>query len=367
NGKDLTSRTRGAFVIDLFGHTHATVRSKFPDIFQHVLNFVKPERDQNRDKPIRENWWLFGRTRGEIREALKGLKRYIATVETAKYRFFTFLNNLVLPDNMLVAIALDDAYDLGVLSSRHHIIWALATGSDLGGNTPRYNKSRCFETFPFPDANNKQKEQIRTIAEQLDAHRKQRQALYSTLTITDMYNVMEKMRKRESLNAKEQRIHEQGLVSILLQLHNELDNAVSDAYIWPANISEEEILEKLVALNKERAAEEARGLIRWIRPEYQNPGGVHQTGLDIGITEEYSVNASTELPEWPKNLAEQAQAIQRIIQQYQHPISATYINNQFKKATKASLALRGQQIGNILETISMLGLLRKTDEGLFVR
>lgn len=34
---------------------------------------------------------------------------------------------------------------------------------------------------------------------------------------------------------------------------------------------DEAVLERLVALNAERAAEEARGLIRWLRPEYQNP------------------------------------------------------------------------------------------------
>src|SRR5436305_844237 len=84
-------------------------------------------------------------------------------------------------------------------------------------------------------------------------------------------------RNGEALNAKDQKIHEQGLISILLQLHNELDAAVAAAYGWPANLTEEEILEKLVALNKERAAEEARGLIRWLRPEYQNPQGFQQT------------------------------------------------------------------------------------------
>ena len=75
----------------------------------------------------------------------------------------------------------------------------------------------------------------------------------------------------------------------------------------------------------------------------------------------------TELSEWPKSLAELAQAVQRMLQQYQHPVSATDINRQFKKATKSATASREQQIGHILETISTLGLLRRTEEGLFVR
>lgn len=272
-----------------------------------------------------------------------------------------------MPDSTIVAFGLDDSFFLGVLSSKIHVIWSLAAGGRLGiGNDSRYNSTRCFQTFPLPIGTEAQKQQIRNIAEQLDAHRKQRQALHPTLTITDMYNVLEKLRNGQPINAKDQKTHEQGLVSILLQLHNELDAAVAAAYGWPANLTEEEILEKLVALNKERAAEEARGLIRWLRPEYQNPQGIQQTSLDVTTTE--AVGASTtELSEWPKNLAGQAQAVQRIIQQYQHPISATDISRQFKKATKVAAASREQQIGQLLETISTLGLLRKTGDGLFVR
>ncbi|MEP7377885.1 MAG: DNA methyltransferase, partial [Chitinophagaceae bacterium] len=255
NGKDLTDQPRGVKVIDLFGLSIEDVRSKFPEVYQWVYDRVKPERDLNNRLSYKNNWWIFGEPRSNLRPALVGLSRYIATVETSKHRFFTFMDQTILPDNMLIAIAVDDAYYLGILSSNIHIIWSLATGSDLGGNTPRYNKSRCFETFSFPEVNNDQRQLIRTIAEQLDRHRKRQQALHSTSTITDMYNVLEKVRIGEKLNAKEQKIHEQGLINILLQLHHELDDAVAAAYGWPANLTNEEILEKLVALNKERAAE----------------------------------------------------------------------------------------------------------------
>jgi hypothetical protein len=180
-----------------------------------------------------------------------------------------------------------------------------------------------------------------------------------------MYNVLEKLRSGEALNAKDQKIHEQGLVSILLQLHNELDAAVAAAYGWPANLTEAAILENLVALNKERAAEEANGLIRWLRPEYQNPQGTQQTGMNM-ITPE-TAKPTTELPEWPKSLAEQAQAVQRMLQQFNHPISAADINRKFVEAKKAANASREQQIGHLLETICTLGLLRKTEDGGYVR
>lgn len=62
-----------------------------------------------------------------------------------------------------------------------------------------------------------------------------------------------------------------GLVGILRQFHDELDAAVADAYGWAAGLSEGEILERLVQLNAKRAAEEAAGLVRWLRPAYQAP------------------------------------------------------------------------------------------------
>ncbi|MEX1233126.1 MAG: hypothetical protein WEB58_22945 [Planctomycetaceae bacterium] len=46
-------------------------------------------------------------------------------------------------------------------------------------------------------------------------------------------------------------------MSVLQQIHDELDAAVFDAYGWPASLTDEEILERLVALNAERAEEAA--------------------------------------------------------------------------------------------------------------
>jgi len=227
NGRDLTDRPRGVLVLDLNDLTADEVRARFPEVYQWLLERVKPERNQNNRASYRDNWWIHGEPRKELRKALAGLPRYIATIETAKHRPFVFLDATILPDNMLVAIASDDAFVLGVLSSRLHVIWALAAGGRLGfGNDPRYNKTRCFEPFPFPDASYSQNQKVRNLAEQLDAHRKRQQELHPNLTLTGMYNVLEKLRTGELLTSKEKDIHEQGLVSILRQLHDDLDAAV---------------------------------------------------------------------------------------------------------------------------------------------
>jgi hypothetical protein len=245
NGRDLTDRPRGVLVIDLFDLPLEEVRERFPAVYQWLYDRGKPERDAKATygpdaAQYAAKWWLFGKPRGTFRPALAGLPRYIATVETSKHRFFVFLDAAILPDNMLVNVAVDDAHFLGVLSSRIHVCWALATGGRLGvGNDPRYNKTRCFETFPFPACTDAQKQRIRDLGEQLDEHRKRQQAVHPKLTLTGMYNVLEKLRKGEPLTSKDKAIHEAGLVGVLKQIHDELDAAVADAYGWPVDLSDE--------------------------------------------------------------------------------------------------------------------------------
>jgi hypothetical protein len=95
NGRDLTRRSRGVMVVDLFGLTEAEVRQRFPDVYQWVLERVKPQRDSRAGRTVdadqyAREWWLFGKTRPDLRRALRGLDRYIATVETARHRCSSF-------------------------------------------------------------------------------------------------------------------------------------------------------------------------------------------------------------------------------------------------------------------------------------
>lgn len=85
----------------------------------------------------------------------------MTTPATAKHSVFQFYDIAILPDDALISVASQDAFFLGVLSSRIHSSWALATGGDLGGNTPRYSNSCCLQTFPFPEATHEQKQNIR--------------------------------------------------------------------------------------------------------------------------------------------------------------------------------------------------------------
>jgi hypothetical protein len=116
--------------------------------------------------------------------------------------------------------------------------------------------------------------EVSDVASEIDRHRKRALAEHPHLTMTGLYNVLERLRagtSPEALDDAERRIFDDGLVLILKELHDRLDAAVADAYGWPADLADEDILARLVALNKERAQEEARGLVRWLRPDYQIP------------------------------------------------------------------------------------------------
>jgi hypothetical protein len=362
NGRDLTATPRNVMVIDLFGLTAEEVRARFPAVYQWVYERVKPERDQNNRASYRDNWWIHGEPRAALRPALAGLSRYIATVETSRRRFFVFLDAAILPDNKLVNIALDDAYFLGVLSSRVHVTWALAAGSWLGvGNDPVYVKTACFEKFPFPAATDAQPARIRAIAERLDSHRKRQQAQHPKLTLTDMYNVLEKLRAGEPLSARDKTVHEQGLVSVLRQLHDELDAAMFDAYGWPVTLTDEEILERLVALNAARAAEEAQGLVRWLRPEYQAPTQYSIRNTQQALiqeTPEEAQPAARPLQPWPCRMAEQAQAVRGALARQAGPASAAQVAAAFAAAP-------ADRVAELLETLVTLGQARQTVEGRF--
>jgi type II restriction/modification system DNA methylase subunit YeeA len=151
-----------------------------------------------------------------------------------------------LPDSRLYVFAREDDYFFGVLHSRVHEVWSLATSSRHGvGNDPTYNNTTCFETYPFPwppgqePADDPLVQAIAQAAQELDEKRRNwlnppgaSEAELKKRTLTNLYNERPRW---------------------LDLAHQKLDHAVLDAYGWPHDISDEEILERLLALNLARA------------------------------------------------------------------------------------------------------------------
>jgi hypothetical protein len=368
NGRDLLQKPRNSFVIDLFGLKENEVLERYPKAYQWIIERVKPERDQNNRKSYRDNWWIFGEPRANLRPALKQIKRYIATAETAKHRPFIFLDNNVVSDNRIIVIAIDDSYYLGILSSQIHVNWSIIAGGTLE-DRPVYSKTTCFDPFPFPDPTPEQKQKIRELGDRLDSHRKQVQAAHPEITITGMYNLLEKLRAGQEFTEADRAYNNKALVSTLKQIHDQLDQAVFAAYgwqdLWAAQQTgtdiNETILERLVALNAERAAEERNGLIRWLRPEYQNPNQTTATQAEIIDSSETTETIVTpiEQQKWPTAAKAQLAAIRDLLRTSSGEWTALQIANQF---TGRNTQKKLDAIGENLDRLEWFGLLIHREE-----
>ena len=325
SGRDITQRHRDLYAIDLFGFDIKKIQEEHPFIFQWLIDRVKPEREQNNNPVLLKNWWVFEKSRNTFRPTIKAIDRFIVTSLTSKHRFFVFEISRTIADSTTVIFALDDGFHFGVLSSRIHTFWSTEAGSRLGvGNDPRYIKTVCFDPFPFPDPIPEQKQKIRELGDRLDTHRKQVQAAHPEITITGMYNLLEKLRAGQPFTDGDREYNNKALVSTLKQIHDELDAAVLEAYGWqdlltaqqtgkPAEEINETILERLVALNAERAAEERNGLIRWLRPEYQAPDKTQSTQTVLEGVGEAEVIAPIEQQKWPTQPKAQLAAIRDLL------------------------------------------------------
>ena len=242
NGVDITQRPRDMWIIDFGTNRTEEDAALYEAPYEHIKANVKPQRIKNKMQWRAANWWLHGYLATEMRRMLSPLPRYIGTSVTAKHRFFAWLPADSLPSNSVIAVASAEDYMLGVLQSRPHIVWALAMGTQLE-DRPRYIVSTCFETFPFPRPTEQQREAIGAAAADLNDKRE------SWLNPPGISAA--ELRKRTLTNLYNQR------PTWLDNAHARLDAAVADAYGWPADLTDTEILERLLALNLERAGASA--------------------------------------------------------------------------------------------------------------
>ncbi len=269
NGSDITRRWAGDWVIDfaLMDEQHAAL---YEAPFAYVVEHVKPTRIGNKRKARAEKWWRHGEARPGLRAKLDGLQRYIATPETAKHRFFVSFPINVAPEHSLIVIPADSDALLGILSSRLHIVWALAKGGTLE-DRPRYNSTLTFETFPFPqglapydEATGVHAEAVANAAKQLIELRNN---WLNPPEWTDWVRTPEEEKAGYPARPVAKPGHEADLKKRTLtnlynarpawldNAHKTLDAAVAKAYGWDdytAEMADEEILRRLLAMNLER-------------------------------------------------------------------------------------------------------------------
>lgn len=340
-------KPRNLFIID-FALMEVDEARQFPVLFDIVRTRVKPHRDANNRKMYRDYWWRFGEPRREFRRASRGLPRFIAKAQISEVPVFTFLPESVAPDNMLVCFATAEGFHLGVLSSELHRAWAEAAGGTLE-DRPVYNLTLCFDAFPFPNTSPALAGQISALAEKIDAHRRSVQAPIQDRTFSNIYAVVDKLRRGEELDQKQRRIYEGAACGVLLDLHTELDALVAEAYGWPWPMEREEILQRLVDLHDERVKEEKVGKVRWLRPDYQIPRfgkDIEADPQELDLGKEAEPVAEVEATPWPSNTIHQIGALQDLLNR--HPSTLTEAATAFKGARK-------DQVERHLETLVIMG------------
>ena len=291
NGQDVTGRPSGQWIID-FGTSMSEEDAALYEVpFRELRGAIDREneaRASNGKPPLRgrevrslDGWWIHQRARGEMRNAIAPFERYIATPRVSKFRLFIWLNKAVLPDTRLVVFARDDDSFFGILHSRFHEVWSLRHGGWHGdgkdGGRPQYTPSNGFETFPFPSglspdipsANYNSDPRAKKIASAAALLNKRREnwlnpsnlierepevvAGYPDRILPKDDSAAKTLKKRTLTNLYNER------PAWLDHAHRALDEAVAEAYGWGddwcnGNLTDDEILARLFALNQERAA-----------------------------------------------------------------------------------------------------------------
>lgn len=294
NGADVTRRPDDRWVIDFGPYMAEAEAAMFEVPFDHVAQHVKPIRQSSNRESRARRWWIHGEARPALRAATHSLDRCIVTSETAKHRCFVWLPRGIAPEHKLVVIPRADDTTLGLLSSRPHVLWALRMGSTLE-DRPVYTTSACFYPFPFPagltpaDTAHQRTETLEgggvipadlppTVRPQAEAIAR---AAARLVALRDAWLNPPEWTERvpevvplgltvspypDRIVAKpgfEKELAKRTLTNLynarpawLAQVHAALDAAVAAAYgwaDWTPELPDDEILRRLLALNRERA------------------------------------------------------------------------------------------------------------------
>ena len=297
NGQDIVKRPSDTWIVD-FGTSMSEVEaSGYEAPFMHVSRYVKVERQTNNREAYRKYWWRHAEARMGLRAALRPLDRFIATPRVAKHRLFAWLDHLVLPDTAIVCIARSDDATFGIVQSKFHDLWSLQMCSWLGvGNDPRYTPKSTFETFPLPagltpaETAHQRTESLSDgpviPADVAAAVRPHAEAI--ARAAKHLNNLRERWLNPPEWTSRQSEVvplgmqrspypdrilpregHERDLAkrtltklynerpAWLTQAHEALDSAVAAAYGWndyAPSMTDTEILRRLLALNRHRAA-----------------------------------------------------------------------------------------------------------------
>jgi hypothetical protein len=250
-----------------FGQMELSEVEPWPDLIKIVREKVKPERDQNNREVRKKYWWRFGEVAPALYTKIAKLSRCVVTSQVTKHLCFSFQPTDRVFSQKLIIFPVDTWTGVAALQSRAHACWTWLLSSTMKTDL-NYSPSDCFQTFPFPKPDPRTKiPALEAIGERL-------------YTARAKYMLDTQQGLTKTYNALKDPASEDPAILALRALHIELDRAVLHAYGWhdievppyttprtPAErltfeTFEDAVLDRLFALNAERAAEEERqGLV----------------------------------------------------------------------------------------------------------
>lgn len=268
NGEDLNSRpdaSASRWVID-FNSRPEEQALLYGLPFERVVERVRGERAKNNRKVYRDRWWQFAEKRPAMRKAISGLDEVLVVTITSKTLMPVRVKNRSVFSHMLTVIASGSYALQAFVSSNVHQCWVVKNGSGLRGDS-RYTPSDVFETFPRPHLAEESERALEAIGRTLDEERREIM-LRRELGLTRLYNRVNDPALADSADPD---------VARLRVIHRELDEAVMAAYGWDdvpldhgfheyrkmtrwtiSPAARVEVLDRLLALNHERAAAQER-------------------------------------------------------------------------------------------------------------
>ena len=245
SGRDLAQDARGCYTID-FGMMDLDTACQYEMPFEYVKEHVYPKRLTKAQAPFRHRWWQYATPRPNMRRALAGLERYIATPRVSKHRLFVWVTAGVMCNDSTDVFAREDDYFFGILHSRIHEVWARNKGTQLRDAESgfRYTPTTCFETFPFPEPTAEQRAAIAAAAAELHRFRENWRDPVDLLGNSPLTEAQR--RQRTLTNLYNQR------PQWLENAHSNLDAAVAAAYGWSPHLHDQPLLQRLLTLNLER-------------------------------------------------------------------------------------------------------------------
>ncbi|WP_422931409.1 class I SAM-dependent DNA methyltransferase [Singulisphaera sp. PoT] len=283
NGLDLARRNRDMWIIDFGLDRSETMASFYEAPYSKVGHLVKPMRANNKREVYRERWWCHVEPRPALRRATGKLDRFLCTTTVSKHRLFSWVASPTLPDHQLIVFSRDDDYFSGILRSRVHEVWARSRGTQVRERESgfRYTPTTCFETFPLPEPFENLKAVIAEAARSFDDSIEawlnppewtRTEVLEFPATIEGPWGRLVRAPDENGIGIvrhgrlvpKDSKSSDLLAQRTLTNLYNQrpswfelsrraLDEAVLAAYGWKPDVTDYEILSRLLALNLEES------------------------------------------------------------------------------------------------------------------